>query len=101
MSDDDTPDELTEAVKAVQEVAKTTSKSIDVVQDLGKFVARFVGGTLEQASGMVEDKLKYLRWERQAFLHRLTSAKLHQHVIAVHWLPCSKLPSSVDCLSHS
>lgn len=52
-------------MKAVTEVAKTTGKALDAVQGLGEFVARFIGGPLEQASGIAEDRLKYSRWERQ------------------------------------
>ena len=52
-------------MKAVTEVAKTTGKALDTVQGLGEFVARFIGGPLEQASGIAEDRLKYSRWERQ------------------------------------
>lgn len=52
----------------VREVARTTGKAIDAGRELGGFVARFVDGPLEQASGIVEDKLRYLRWERQVRL---------------------------------
>lgn len=50
---------------AVREVARTTGKAIDAGRELGGFVARYIGGPIGQASGIVEDKLKYLRWERQ------------------------------------
>lgn len=56
---------VTEAAKAVQEVAKTTGQVVGASRELGGFVARFINGPFEQASGIVEDKLKYLRWERQ------------------------------------
>ena len=82
MNDDDTPDELkavTESAKAVQAVAKTADKSIDAGRELGKFVARFIGGPLEQASGIAEDKLKYMRWERQVRLMRRADEFLQQH----------------------
>ena len=68
-----------ETAKAAQEVAKTTGKGIDAGLELGGFFARFTGGPLEQASGIVEDKLRYMRWERQV---RLMSAP--QTTI---WLP--------------
>jgi Abortive infection alpha len=57
-----------EASKAVQEVAKTTGKAIGAIEKFGSFIARFVGGPLEQAAGIYEDKLKFMRWERQARL---------------------------------
>ncbi len=59
---------IEETAKAGQEIAKTAGKAIEASEKLGGFVARFIAGPLEQASGIVEDKLKYLRWERQARL---------------------------------
>ncbi len=57
--------ETIESSKAVQEVAKTTGKAIDLVRDFGKFIAKYVGGPIEQGVGIVEDKLLYMRFERQ------------------------------------
>ena len=57
-------------VKAVTEVAKTTGKVLDAVHGLGEFVASFIGGPLEQASGIAEDRLKYFRWERKIRMMR-------------------------------
>lgn len=54
-----------EASKAAQEIAKTTGQGLGIVQKSGEFVSRFIGGPLEQAFGIIEDKLKYHRWERQ------------------------------------
>lgn len=51
--------------KAIVAVAETTGKAMDMVRELGRFIARFIGGSLEQAVGIGEDKLKYMRWERQ------------------------------------
>ena len=61
--DDQAMKAASETAWAAQEVAKTTGKGIEAGRDLGAFVARFIGGPLEQASGIVEDKLKYIRWE--------------------------------------
>ncbi len=52
-----------EALKAVQEIAKTTGQGLDIVQEFGRFVSRFIDGPLEQGFGIIEDKLKYRRWE--------------------------------------
>lgn len=52
-----------EASKAVQEIAKTTGQGLKIVQEFGTFVSRFIDGPLEQGFGIIEDKLKYLRWE--------------------------------------
>lgn len=56
---------MTSESKAIEEVAKTTGKAIEAGRELGGFLSKYVGGSLEQAMGIVEDKLKYLRWERQ------------------------------------
>lgn len=58
-------DAIKESAKALQEVAKTTSKAIGASQQFGGFIARFVSGPLEQGMGIFEDKLKYMRWENQ------------------------------------
>lgn len=54
--------------KAVEEVARVAGKAVDAGRELGGFLSKYVGGSLEQAMGIVEDKLKYLRWERQVRL---------------------------------
>jgi hypothetical protein len=56
---------IEEEAKAVKEIAKTTGKAIDASRETGKFMAKFIKGPLEQAMGIFEDKLKYMRWERQ------------------------------------
>lgn len=56
---------MDEEAKAVQEIAKTTGKVIDATREAGGFIAKFISGPLEQGVGIFEDKLKYLRWERQ------------------------------------
>lgn len=57
--------EIEETAKATQEVAKTTGKVIDASSAFGNFVSKYVGGSFEQAAGIIEDTLKYIRWERQ------------------------------------
>lgn len=56
---------MEEESKAVQEVAKAASNAIDAAREAGGFIARFVSGPLEQGVGIFEDRLKYMRWERQ------------------------------------
>lgn len=55
---------LTETAKAVQEVAKTTGKAIGAAEKVGGFISRYIGGSFEQGMGILEDKLKFARWER-------------------------------------
>jgi hypothetical protein len=56
---------IKESAKAAQEIAKTTRQAIDAGQQFGGFISRFISGPLEQGMGIFEDKLKYMRWERQ------------------------------------
>lgn len=46
-------------------------KGMDMTKSMGEFLAPFIEGSLTQVTGMVEDKLKYMRWERQVrFIER-------------------------------
>jgi len=54
-----------EESKAIQEVAKATGKAIDASREAGRFISKFIAGSLEQGMGIFEDRLKYMRWERQ------------------------------------
>ena len=57
--------EIAESARAVQEVARTTGKVVDLTREFGSFFSKFFGGSLEEGMGIFEDKLKYYRWERQ------------------------------------
>ncbi len=61
-------DEIIETAKAAQEVAKATTKGLEVSEKVGGFVAKVLGEPIEQAVGILGDKLKYMRWERQVRL---------------------------------
>lgn len=61
-------DPVSETAKAVQEVAKTTGKAIAAGEKFGGFISRYVAGSIEQGMGIFEDKLKYMRWDRQVRL---------------------------------
>ena len=67
-----------EASKAVQELAKTTGKAIDASREAGGFIARYISGPLDQGVGIFEDRLKYMRWERQVRLMSRAEAFLKQ-----------------------
>ena len=56
---------IKETARATQEVAKTTSKAIDAGREMGGFVSQYISGPLEQSFGILEDKLKHIRWERK------------------------------------
>ena len=58
-------DSMAEVGKGTQEAAKTADHALYVGEKFGGFISRIIGGSLEQAAGIFEDKLKYHRWERQ------------------------------------
>jgi hypothetical protein len=60
-----TPLPSDETSKAIQEVAKATTKAIGAAEKFGSFISHFIAGPLEQGVGIFEDKLRYMRWERQ------------------------------------
>ena len=59
---------MCEEGRAVQEVARAVGKTTDLARDFGGFIAKFVSGPLEQGVGVFEDRLRYMRWERQVRL---------------------------------
>lgn len=74
-------DEIVEVAKATQEVSKAATKALNTAEKFGGFISRFVAGTFEQAMGIFEDKLKYLRWERQERLFLRAQSFLRQEGI--------------------
>lgn len=57
-------DEVSESAKAVQEVAKTTRVGIEATTKLGGFVARVINEPIEQVTGILSDRLRFMRWQR-------------------------------------
>lgn len=55
---------MTDELETVKEVAKTTGKVVDGLRELGSFIARVTGATVTEAVGIVEDRVRYARWER-------------------------------------
>jgi hypothetical protein len=68
-----------ESAKAIQEVAKTTGKAIDVVHDAGGFLAPHVDGILAQVVGIFTDHLKYVRGVRLIRLGQRFQQELLAH----------------------
>lgn len=62
--------------KAVQEMAKVAGQSVEAARDLGGFIAKYIGGPLEQAVAIWTDKLQYRRWENQIALAEKAKALL-------------------------
>jgi hypothetical protein len=73
------PEAIKETAKAVQEVAITTGKAIEATQGFGRFVERFIGGTLEQTMGRLEDNAKFKRWENRLKLQQKAEALLKDY----------------------
>ena len=79
--------EVTEIAKATQEVAKTARTGIEAAQGFGNFVARVLGEPIETAVGLVSDRLKFVRFERQIRL-----AKRYSEVMARRELRSDEQP---------
>jgi hypothetical protein len=69
-------DPTIEGAKAAQEIAKAAGKGIDAAREAGGFIAKYIHGPLEQATGIWTDKLKYIRWERQVTLMQRANTKM-------------------------
>lgn len=67
---------MNDDIKAVTEVAKTSGKAIDASRAFGGFISKFISGPLEQGMGIFEDKLKYMRWERQVAIMEKVNKKM-------------------------
>lgn len=80
---------IQETAKATQELAKTTSKAIGATEKLGLFVSKYIEGPLEQTLGIVNDKLIYMRWERQLRLIEKANELLSErgYVTPINLLP--------------
>lgn len=83
---------MTDESKAIEEVAKTSGKAIDAAREFGGFISKYAGGPLEQAMGIFEDKLKYLRWERQIRLIERANKFLADRGLS---LPTRKVPLQI------
>lgn len=54
-----------EEAKAVQEVAKATGKSVDLVRSTGKFLGQVLSDSMREVGGIVWDKAQYWRFLNQ------------------------------------
>ncbi len=75
-------EEINQVSKAVQEVAKTTGKGIDLTSDFCSFISKYISGPLDEAVGIFEDKLKYTRWENQIRLMQKAQKFLAEYDLA-------------------
>jgi hypothetical protein len=56
--------EIEEISKAVQEVAKFGDKSLATASKLGSFFAKVLQSPITEISGIIHDKLRFVRWKR-------------------------------------
>lgn len=56
--------DVEEIAKAVQSVAKFGDKALETSQKVGGFFARVFKEPIQEVSGMVTDKLRFVRWQR-------------------------------------
>ncbi len=83
---------MSDETRSIEEVAKTAGKAVEAGRELGGFLSKYVGGSIEQAMGIVEDKLKYQRWERQIRLFERADRFLAENGLAQ---PSRKVPLQV------
>jgi len=74
---------IDEEAKATKEIAKTTGIAVNAAREFGKFIATFITGSLGQGMGIFEDKLKYMRWERQARFMEMAHKTLEKRGLTV------------------
>lgn len=80
-------DPVTEVAKATQEVAKATSEGIGATRQLGTFVARLIAEPVDSVVGILTDRLKYIRWERQIRLAERAREFLAEKELKGNWKP--------------
>ncbi len=56
--------EAVEIAKAASEISRTTDHALTIIEKIGRPLSRIIGEPLEEISGIITDKLKYIRWER-------------------------------------
>lgn len=92
--------EIIESAKATQEVAKTASNAIDAGREMGKFASGFIRYPLEQLSGIIGDKLYFVRKERQVRLQKRFNELLEQQALTA---PNKSIPlkNALPLLEHA
>lgn len=64
---------MKEESESIKEVAKAWGRTVDLAEQFGGFIAKYIDGPLEQGIGILKDKLMYMRWERQVRLMQRAS----------------------------
>lgn len=58
--------EAEEIAKAIQESAKLGEKGLEIADKAGSFFAKVFKVPMDEISGMITDKLRFIRWKRMA-----------------------------------
>ncbi len=81
---------IQESAKAVQEVAKTTKKALELTEKAGPFLERTFGPLVENAAGLLSDRLAYFRLAQFFKLVDKTKKLLDdRHVEDTRYVPTS------------
>lgn len=70
-----------ENAKAAQELAKATSKGLDILRDAAPFIERVFGPPVENAVGLVSDRLQYFRLTQFLSLRERVTNRLNKQGI--------------------
>ncbi|MCK5660156.1 MAG: DUF4393 domain-containing protein [Methanosarcinales archaeon] len=80
--------EIEDAAKAVTACANLGDTSVKAVEKSGAFFAKVFGTTIENAVGIIDDELKYLRWERRTrLIDRVNEYHKERGLIEVRPIP--------------
>lgn len=70
-----------EIAKAVAETSKFGTKSLETTEKILGFLAKVFDESIEHAVGIVSDRLKFLRWQRQVRMVDKIEQELRQHKV--------------------
>ncbi|HFQ4907508.1 TPA: Abi-alpha family protein [Vibrio vulnificus] len=89
-----------ETAIAAQEIAKTASNAIEASREMGGFVSKFISAPLEQCTGILEDKLRFMRWERRVRLMAKAEELMKQQALSGPDIPIP-LKNAIPFLEHA
>lgn len=75
--------EIEEMAKATQEVAKLGTKGLEVAEKAGGFFAKVLALPAHEISGIITDKLRFIRWSRMVEMEDKVNKILHQKGVTV------------------
>jgi hypothetical protein len=75
--------EAEEIAKAIQESAKLGEKGLDIADKAGSFFAKVFREPIDEISGMITDKLRFIRWRRMVQMSDEVNKILEEKKIVV------------------